>query len=38
MNLGNFHLVTPASVVIKNSDILMMLGISDDIKKIKALK
>ena len=34
----NFLLVPPASFVIKDSDILMMLGKSDDIKKIKALK
>jgi trk system potassium uptake protein TrkA len=34
----NFLLVPPASFVIKDSDILIMLGKSDDIKKIKALK
>ena len=34
----NFLLVPPASSVIKDSDILIMLGKSDDIKKIKALK
>jgi trk system potassium uptake protein TrkA len=34
----NFVLVPPASFVIKNSDILIMLGKSEDIKKIKALK
>ncbi len=34
----NFILVPPATFVIKDSDIMMMLGKSDDIKKIKALK
>lgn len=34
----NFVLVPPASFVIKDSDILILLGKSDDIKKIKALK
>jgi trk system potassium uptake protein TrkA len=34
----NFLLVPPASFVIKDSDILILLGKSDDIKKIKALK
>jgi trk system potassium uptake protein TrkA len=34
----NFLLVPPASFVIKDSDVLMMLGKSADIKKIKALK
>lgn len=34
----NFVLVPPADFVIKNSDILMMLGKSEDIRKIKALK
>ncbi|MFH2065308.1 MAG: TrkA family potassium uptake protein [Pseudomonadota bacterium] len=34
----NFLLVPPATFVIKDSDILIMLGKSDDIKKIKALK
>jgi len=34
----NFVLVPPASFVIKDSDILVMLGKSQDIKKIKALK
>jgi len=34
----NFLLVPPASFVIKDSDGLMMLGNSADIKKIKALK
>lgn len=34
----NFLLVPPASFVIKDSDILIMLGKSEDIKKIKALK
>lgn len=34
----NFLLVPPASFVIKDSDILIMLGKSGDIKKIKALK
>ena len=33
----NFLLVPPASFVIKDSDILIMLGKSNDIKKIKAL-
>jgi trk system potassium uptake protein len=34
----NFILVPPANFVIKDSDILIMLGKSEDIKKIKALK
>jgi trk system potassium uptake protein TrkA len=34
----NFVLVPPAGFVIKDSDILIMLGKSQDIKKIKALK
>ncbi|QTA81074.1 Trk system potassium uptake protein [Desulfonema limicola] len=34
----NFVLVPPADFVIKDSDILMMLGKAVDIKKIKALK
>jgi trk system potassium uptake protein TrkA len=34
----NFILVPPAGFVIKDSDVLIMLGKSDDIKKIKALK
>ena len=34
----NFVLVPPANFVIKNSDILIMLGKSEDIRKIKALK
>ncbi len=34
----NFVLVPPANFVIKDSDILLMLGKSEDIKKIKALK
>ena len=34
----NFLLVPPASFVIKDSDILVMLGKSQDIKKIKVLK
>jgi trk system potassium uptake protein TrkA len=34
----NFVLVPPASFVIKDSDVLLMLGKSEDIKKIKALK
>jgi trk system potassium uptake protein TrkA len=34
----NFILVPPAGFVIKDSDILIMLGKSDDIRKIKALK
>ena len=34
----NFLLVPPASFVIKDSDILIMLGKSHDIKRIKALK
>jgi len=38
MKPDNFLLVPPASFVIKDSDALMMLGKSDDIKKIKALK
>ncbi len=33
----NFVLVPPANFVIKDSDILIMLGKSDDIRKIKAL-
>ena len=34
----NFVLVPPAGFVIKDSDILIMLGKSEDIKRIKALK
>lgn len=34
----NFVLVPPASFVIKDSDILIMLGKSEDIRRIKALK
>jgi trk system potassium uptake protein TrkA len=34
----NFVLIPPADFLIKDSDILMMLGKSDDIKRIKALK
>jgi trk system potassium uptake protein TrkA len=34
----NFLLVPPASFVIKDSDILIMLGKSEDIRGIKALK
>ncbi len=34
----NFVLVPPAGFVIKDSDILIMLGKSDDIKKIRELK
>ncbi len=34
----NFILVPPAGFLIKDSDILIMLGKSDDIKKLKALK
>jgi len=34
----NFLLVPPASFVIKDSDILIMLGKSEDIRKIKVLK
>lgn len=34
----NFVLVPPAGFVIKDSDVLIMLGKSEDIKKIKALK
>jgi trk system potassium uptake protein len=34
----NFVLVPPASFVIKDSDILIILGKSDDIRRIKALK
>lgn len=34
----NFVLVPPASFVIKDSDILIMLGKSEDIRKIKELK
>lgn len=34
----NYVLVPPASFVIKDSDILIILGKSDDIKRIKALK
>ncbi len=34
----NFLLVPPAGFVIKDSDILIMLGKSDDIKKIRELK
>jgi trk system potassium uptake protein TrkA len=33
----NFVLAPPANFVIKDSDVLMMLGKTDDIKKIKAL-
>ena len=38
MKLDNFLLPPPASFVIKDSDVLMMLGKSEDIRKIKALK
>jgi trk system potassium uptake protein len=34
----NFRLIPPASFVIKDSDILIMLGKSEDIRRIKALK
>jgi trk system potassium uptake protein len=34
----NFVLVPPANFVIKDSDVLIMLGKSEDIKRIKALK
>ncbi|MCF8142371.1 MAG: TrkA family potassium uptake protein [Deltaproteobacteria bacterium] len=34
----NFRLVPPANFVIKDSDILIMLGKSEDIRRIKALK
>ena len=34
----NFLLVPPANFIIKDSDILLMLGKSEDIKKIKALR
>lgn len=34
----NFRLVPPASFVIKDSDILIMLGKTEDINRIKALK
>ena len=34
----NFILIPPAGFVIKDSDILVMLGKSEDIKRIKALK
>ncbi len=34
----NFVLVPPANFVIKDSDILIMLGKSEDIRRIKALK
>lgn len=34
----NFRLVPPANFVIKDSDILIMLGKTEDIKRIKALK
>jgi len=34
----NFRLVPPADFVIKDSDILIMLGKSDDIRRIKALE
>lgn len=34
----NFRLIPPANFVIKDSDILIMLGKSEDIKQIKALK
>jgi trk system potassium uptake protein TrkA len=34
----NFVLVPPASFVIKDSDILIILGKTEDIKRIKALK
>jgi trk system potassium uptake protein TrkA len=34
----NFVLIPPADFLIKDSDILIMLGKSDDIKRIKALK
>jgi trk system potassium uptake protein TrkA len=33
----NFILVPPASFVIKDSDILIILGKAEDIKKVKAL-
>jgi trk system potassium uptake protein TrkA len=33
----NFILVPPANFVIKDSDVLIMLGKSEDIRKIKAL-
>jgi trk system potassium uptake protein TrkA len=34
----NFILVPPAGFIIKDSDILIMLGKTEDIRKIKALK
>jgi len=34
----NFLLIPPASFVIKDHDILIMLGKSEDIRRIKALK
>ena len=34
----NFRLIPPASFVIKDSDILIMLGKTEDIRRIKALK
>jgi trk system potassium uptake protein len=34
----NFILVPPANFVIKDSDILIMPGKTDDLKKIKSLK
>lgn len=34
----NFILVPPASFVIKDSDILIMLGKNEDVRRIKALK
>ena len=34
----NFNLVPPASFVIKDSDILIMIGKTEDIQRIKALK
>lgn len=34
----NFQLVPPADFVVKDSDILIMLGKSEDIRRIKALK
>jgi len=34
----NFHLVPPPDFVIKDSDILIMLGRSEDIRRIQALK
>jgi trk system potassium uptake protein len=34
----NFLLVSPASFVIKDSDILIMIGKTENIRRIKALK